>query len=164
MNGNRLHHGLAAVVALVVALVTTLGSVQAATLAVTDAAGQPLATAKVREVATVPTALDTSDNGYPAPGQVRRVDPEITRFTDADGRASWADRGVPVTYHVRKPGYRDASVSLAAGSAEARIVLEPETDALKLAEARPANVWLGALDLGPAGAARDACRGLAPAA
>ena len=148
MNGNRLHHGLAAVVALVVALVTTLGSVQAATLAVTDAAGQPLATAKVREVATVPTALDTSDNGYPAPGQVRRVDPEITRFTDADGRASWADRGVPVTYHVRKPGYRDASVSLAAGSAEARIVLEPETDALKLAEARPANVWLGALDLG----------------
>ena len=39
MNGNRLHHGLAAVVALVVALVTTLGSVQAATLAVDVANG-----------------------------------------------------------------------------------------------------------------------------
>lgn len=122
----------------------------ATTLTVTDTGGRPLATAKVREVAAVPKALDTSDNGYPAPGQVRRVDPEITRFTDGAGRVAFADRGAPVAYHVRKPGYRDASVSVGAGGADAAVALEPETDALKLAEAKPANVWLGALDLGDA--------------
>ncbi|MBK6865699.1 MAG: hypothetical protein IPG91_20385 [Ideonella sp.] len=146
MNRNHRYRRLGSAAALVAAI----GSAHAATLAVTDTAGRPLATAKVREVAAVPTALDTSDNGYPAPGQVRRVDPEITRFTDAAGRATWADRNAPVIYHVRKPGYRDASISIAAGSAEASVALEPETDALKLAEAKPANVWLGALDLGDA--------------
>jgi virginiamycin B lyase len=146
MKRNRRYGRLAACAALVAA---TAGA-HAATLTVTNTAGQLLATAKVREVAAAPKALDTSDNGYPAPGKVRRVDSEITRFTDAAGRAGWPDRGAPVTYHVRKPGYRDASVSVAAGSAEVRVALEPETDAAKLAEAKPANVWLGALDLGDA--------------
>jgi virginiamycin B lyase len=146
MKRNRRYGRLAACAALVAA---TAGA-HAATLTVTNTAGQLLATAKVREVAAAPKALDTSDNGYPAPGKVRRVDSEVTRFTDAAGRAGWPDRGAPVTYHVRKPGYRDASVSVAAGSAEVRVALEPETDAAKLAEAKPANVWLGALDLGDA--------------
>ena len=95
----------------------------ATTLTVTDTGGRPLATAKVREVAAVPKALDTSDNGYPAPGQVRRVDPEITRFTDGAGRVAFADRGAPVAYHVRKPGYRDASVSVGVGGADAAVAL-----------------------------------------
>lgn len=119
----------------------------AATITVTDAAGQPLATAKVREVAAAPRARDTSDGGYPAPGKPRVVDVDITRFTDAAGRAAFADRGAAVNYLVRKPGYRDATVAAAAGQAEVRAVLEAQTDAAKLAEAKPANVWLGALDL-----------------
>ena len=122
----------------------------AATLTVTDTDGRPLATAKVREIAAAPRKLDTSDHGYPAPGKVNIVDVDITRFTDAGGQASWADRGVAVTYLARKPGYRDASITVPAGQAEARLALEPETDPLKLAEAKPANVWLGALDLGDA--------------
>lgn len=121
---------------------------QAATLTVTDAAGQPLATAKVREVVAAPRKPDTSDNGYPAPGKPQVVDVDITRFTDAAGSVAFADRGVAVNYLVRKPGYRDGNVGVAAGQTEARIALEAETDALKLAEAKPANVWLGALDLG----------------
>jgi virginiamycin B lyase len=122
----------------------------AATLTVTDAAGQPLATAMVREVAAKPHALDTSDDGYPAPGQARTVDVDITRFTDAAGRASWPQRDVVVKYLVRKPGYRDASVEAAPGQTAASVTLQRETDPAKLAEAKPANVWLGALDLGDA--------------
>ncbi|HSC00305.1 MAG TPA: hypothetical protein VLE45_10350, partial [Burkholderiaceae bacterium] len=122
----------------------------AATLTVTDAAGQPLATAMVREVAAKPHALDTSDDGYPAPGHARTVDVDITRFTDAAGRASWPPRGVAVKYLVRKPGYRDASVEVALGQTVASVTLQRETDPAKLAEAKPANVWLGALDLGDA--------------
>lgn len=122
----------------------------AATLTVTDAAGQPLATAMVREVAAKPHALDTSDDGYPAPGHARTVDVDITRFTDAAGRASWPPRGVAVKYLVRKPGYRDASVEVALGQTVASVTLQRETDPKELAEAKPANVWLGALDLGDA--------------
>ena len=70
MKRNRRYGRLAACAALVAA---TAGA-HAATLTVTDTAGQSLATAKVREVAAAPKALDTSDNGYPAPGKVRRVD------------------------------------------------------------------------------------------
>ncbi|MBX3619890.1 MAG: hypothetical protein KF891_07880 [Rhizobacter sp.] len=123
---------------------------QAATLTVTDAGGAPLATAMVREVAAQPHPLDTSDHGYPAPGVARTVEVDITRFTDAAGRASWPARGVAVKYLVRKPGYRDASVEAAVGQATASVVLQRETDPAKLAEAKPANVWLGALDLGDA--------------
>lgn len=120
----------------------------AVTLSVTDAAGQPLATAMVREVAAVPRPRDISDNGYPAPGKANAVDVDITRFTDAAGRAAWLDRGVPVKLLVRKPGYQDASVDGGTAHAPLRVALQRETDANKLAEAKPANVWLGALDLG----------------
>ena len=122
----------------------------AATLSVTDPAGAPLATAMVREVAAAPRKRDTSDGGYPAPGRPFTVDIDVTRFTDAAGRVRFEDRGRPVRLIVRKPGWRDATVEVAAGQAEARIALQPETDAAKRAEALPANAWLGALDIGDA--------------
>jgi streptogramin lyase len=102
----------------------------------------------VREIAAAPRARDTADQGYPTPGKVNVVDIDLTRFTDAHGQATWPERGAAVKYLVRKPGYRDASVDAAAGQATLRVVLERETDPLRLAEAKPANVWLGALDLG----------------
>lgn len=140
----KVHHVLAAFGC------TLATAVPAATLSVADAAGQPLALAMVREVAAAPRKLDASDNGYPAPGKANTVEVDITRFTDATGRASWADRGVAVKLLVRKPGYRDAELALATGQATASVALQRETDPHKLAEAKPANVWLGALDLGDA--------------
>ncbi len=133
-----------------VVLLLALATAQAGatTISVTDASGQPLATAMVREVATTPRPPDTSDGGYAKPGEPFAVDVDITRFTDSGGRAEWAARGVAVSYLVRKPGYRDAMVRADAGQASLTIALVPETDPLKLAQAKPANVWLGALDLG----------------
>lgn len=133
---------------LVALLALPCAGVHAATLTVTDAAGRPLATAMVREVMAAPPVRDTSDNGYPAPGRTHKVDVDITRFTDVAGHATWAERGAAVKLLVRKPGYQDAAVSVAVGQASASVALQRETDAFKLAEAKPANVWLGALDLG----------------
>ena len=120
----------------------------ATTVTVTDGLGQPLATVMVRERRADGPNLDTSDNGYQAPGVTRIVSPEITRFTDAAGRVAFADRSEPMEYLVRKPGYQDLAVRPAPGEPELAVALVPETDPLKLAEAKPASSWLGALDLG----------------
>jgi len=120
----------------------------AITVSVTDPAGQPLATVMVRERRADGPNLDTSDNGYQAPGVARVVTPEITRFSDAAGRVAFADRTEPMEYLVRKPGFQDLAVKLRFATRELAVTLVPETDPLKLAEARPASSWLGALDLG----------------
>jgi streptogramin lyase len=126
----------------------------ATVLTVTDPSGQPLATAMVRERRADGPNLDTSDNGYQAPGVARVVAPEITRFSDATGRVEFADRDEPMEYLVRKPGYQDLAVKPPLATRELRVTLQPETDPVKLAEAKPASAWLGALDLGD----RDAKR------
>ena len=120
----------------------------AITVTVADPAGQPLATVMVRERRADGPNLDTSDNGYQAPGVARVVTPEITRFSDAAGRVSFADRTEPMEYLVRKPGFQDLAVKPPLATRELALTLVPETDPLKLAEARPASSWLAALDLG----------------
>ena len=130
-------------------LATMLGTLSSATtLVVTDPAGQPLAIAMVRERPAGGPNLDTSDNGYQAPGVARTVAPEVTRFTDAAGRVEFADRSAPMHYLVRKPGYQDQLVEPSSVQSELAVTLQPETDPVKLAEARPASSWLGALDVG----------------
>ena len=118
------------------------------TLTVTGPSGQPLATVMVRERRADGPNLDTSDNGYPAPGVARFVAPEITRFSDATGRVEFADRSEPMEYLVRKPGYQDLAVKPPVETRELAVTLVPETDPARLAEAKPASAWLGALDLG----------------
>ncbi len=122
--------------------------VSATTLTVTDPAGQPLATVMVRERRADGPGLDTSDDGYPRPGVAHVVEPEITRFSDASARVEFADRNEPMEYLVRKPGFQDLAIRPPLGTRELPVTLVPETDPLKLAEARPASSWLGVLDLG----------------
>ncbi len=120
----------------------------AVTLVVSDPTGQPLATVMVRERPMGGPNLDTSDDGYPAPGVANTVMPEITRFSDAAGRIEFVERSEPMEYLVRKPGFQDLVIPLPAGATEASVILQPETDPVKRAEAKPASSWLGALDLG----------------
>jgi streptogramin lyase len=121
-----------------------------ATLTVTDAAGQPLATVMAREIVAARPAPDTSDNGYPAPGKARVAPVDITRFTDAAGRAAWTPRDEAVKLLLRKPGFQDLTLDVPPGQPAVSAVMVRETDPVKLAEAKPANVWMGALDLGDA--------------
>ena len=117
-------------------------------LTVTDPAGQPLATVMVRERPADGPQLDTSDDGYPAPGVARTVAPEVTRFSDATGRVEFAERDASMEYLVRKPGYQDVAIKPEVETRELNVTLVPETDPIRLAEAKPASAWLGALDLG----------------
>jgi hypothetical protein len=120
----------------------------ATTVTVNDPSGQSLATVMVRERRADGPNLDTSDNGYQAPGVTRIVSPEITRFTDAAGRVAFDDRNEPMEYLVRRPGYQDLAIKPPLEQRELAVTLVRETDPVKLAEAKPASSWLGALDLG----------------
>ena len=73
----------------------------ATTLTVTDTAGRPLATAKVREIAAAPRKLDTSDHGYPAPGKVNIVDVDIPIVSCALG--GWPQVQFLVSKQQRMP-------------------------------------------------------------
>ena len=82
----------------------------ATTITVTDPAGAPVATAMVRERPADGPNLDTSDEGYPAPGVTHVVAPEITGLSDAAGVVGFSDRDAPMEYLLRKPGYQDLAV------------------------------------------------------
>ena len=123
----------------------------AATVRVTDDAGAPLATVMVTQTATEARKLDTADGGYATPGRTQPVDPEVTRFTGDGGTVEFADRAGGLTYRLRRPGYRDAVVATTQdGESPPLVVMQRETDPAALASSRPANAWLGALDVGDA--------------
>ncbi len=123
------------------------GVANAATVIVTDSAGQPLATAMVTRSAPGQDVVDTSDNGYPKPDLINTAVPQHTLFTGADGAASFEPLAVQGErrFSVRKQGYAD-KVVIAAGDEESlTVVLEWLTDAREIAESKPANLWLSAL-------------------
>ena len=122
-----------------------------ATVSVTDEAGAPLATVMVLQTVTAARKLDTADGGYATPGKTEPVDPEVTRFTGAAGTVEFPERAEGLSYRLRKPGYSDAyAATTQPGESPAPVVMIRETDPAALAAAKPANAWLGALDVGDA--------------
>jgi len=121
---------------------------QAATIEVTDSDGTPLATAMVTRTIPGADSVDTSDNGYPKPGFINLVAPQHTRFTDVDGSVSFDALEIAGerSYRVRKQGYADAVVKAADDSADVSVVLERLTDPKDIADSKPANLWLSALN------------------
>ncbi|HJV84638.1 MAG TPA: hypothetical protein VJ698_04120 [Noviherbaspirillum sp.] len=122
----------------------------AAIITVTDEAGKPVAAAMVTQTAARPAPRDTSDHGYQQPGKPEVVDIDVTGFTGNAGTVEISSRMADSRYRVRKPGFRDAVTDAPAGQAEVRITLQAETDPVKLADAKPANAWLGMLKVGDA--------------
>lgn len=117
----------------------------AGVVSVTDQSGAPVPTAMVTQTVAHPAPRDISDNGYQQPGKPQVAEIDATAFTGANGKARLPDRAGEVNYRVRKPGYQDAVISAKDGVAPQSITLQPETDPFKLAEAKPASTWLGAL-------------------
>ncbi|NIV18747.1 MAG: PQQ-binding-like beta-propeller repeat protein [Woeseiaceae bacterium] len=119
----------------------------AATINVTDSDGNPLATVMVTRTIPDADAVDTSDNGYPAPGQKNRVAPQHTRFTGKDGVVVFDTIGIhgQRLFRVRKQGYADAIVAAADDDVSLDVELEPLTDPKEIAESKPANLWLSEL-------------------
>ena len=142
-------------IAVIIAAWLLASGAHAATVTVKDEAGGPLATVMVTQTVTDARKLDTADGGYATPGKTQLVDVEVTRFTDSAGMAILPDRAAALTYRLRKPGFRDTTISTTQpGEAPPAVVLVRENDPFALAAAKPANAWLGALDIGDAATKR----------
>lgn len=124
------------------------GAAGAVTITVTGTDGKPVPTVMVTQTLGQPARADTSDNGYATPGTLQHSDVQVTRFTNERGQVVLLDRGAAVNYRLRKPGFQDQRVAAPAGGARLAVVMTPETDPVKLNAAKPANAWLGALDVG----------------
>lgn len=88
--------------------------------------------------------LDISDDGYPKPNVPYVIEAVITKFSDNQGFVSFTvNEKNKANYQlkIRKYGYQDKFIDLNSK----KIILEIETDAIKLSEAKPANMWLGAI-------------------
>ena len=104
-------------------------------VSVVGASGAPLELVMV----TVTSGLERA--GY--------ANPEHTFFTDAMGMVSVTVPDIgSYSLRLRKPGYMDGGADYAALVSDTNLTLEKETDIAELADNRPANAWVAALDFG----------------
>ncbi|PCJ50328.1 MAG: hypothetical protein COA74_02820 [Gammaproteobacteria bacterium] len=120
---------------------------QASTFTVLDKSGKPMASVMVMQSPVSGYTLDTSDKGYPPERKINHSNTVHTAFTDLDGKVtfnSYQDKKVRLRF--RFPDHQDINIQLM-GSEDKTLVLIPITDPLLLAESRPANTWLAALNI-----------------
>jgi streptogramin lyase len=120
----------------------------AVTVKVTDQQGKPLATAMVTQMTADVAPIDTSDGGFQKPNVALDRHPEFTNFTDSKGTTVFADDQGLHLYRFRKVGFKDLVLNGISGQKAVTAKMEVELDPVALANAKPANVWLGALDIG----------------
>ncbi len=123
-------------------------------IAVQDLDGKPVSTVMVSRQPVAPAAVDTSDNGYPASGQLQQAFMELTRFTDANGLVDIAPAEQPWKIRLRKPGYQDLTVAASALGRDA-LRMTPERNIAALAAQQPANAWSSTIDFGDAGLKKE---------
>jgi virginiamycin B lyase len=109
---------------------------------------QPLSKVMMTQSLKELPAPDISDDGYQSPGLPRLVIPELTVFTNQLGEANFPKENKMVTVRLRKFGYKDQIIYPEKNKGFFSTSLKMENDPLKLAQAKPANVWLSALDVG----------------
>ncbi|MEO8839877.1 MAG: hypothetical protein ABI351_14335 [Herbaspirillum sp.] len=138
-----------------VATVVFIANSGAVEITVTSPSGQALATVMVTQTLAHPNPPDTSDGGYQQPGRAHHTDIEKSVFTDAAGLVQLPPRDGATVYRLRKPGFQDQLINASAGQATLKATLQPETDLARLAAAKPASSWLGALNIGTVDAKRQ---------
>lgn len=121
---------------------------QAITINVRNELGIPESKVMVTKTILNSPALDISDDGYPTPGIPHLVIPEITGFTDSNGVVKFDTDKDKIQFKLRKFGFQDYLFSPKENEHNAHLKLLMEKDIFKLAQMKPANVWLAALDVG----------------
>ncbi len=126
----------------------SFSSAQANEVTVTDDKDQPLANVMVMQSPLESFNLDRSDMGYPPHGKLNRAIHINTKFTDSNGRISFSTYpDEKVRLRFRAPELEDVTLETIGGT-PVSVAMKEISDPLKLAESRPANTWLAALDLG----------------
>jgi len=105
----------------------------------------PIPLVMVTQKSAKENVIDTSDGGYPPERIPFHVLPEITKFTRPDGSLSFTPTNYETAYRFRKFGYKDLLIPK---NLPSPIKLTKETDIDLLAQSKPANIWLGALNVG----------------
>jgi virginiamycin B lyase len=126
--------------------ITNTFSAYGITLKLVDEFNRPVPLAMVTEKVEQ-SLCDNSDYGYPQPNVAKKVLPEISKFSDDQGLVTFSPRESVTGYRIRKFSYLDQMVE-GTKKNELKVVVEKETNPVKLAAARPANTWLGALNVG----------------
>ena len=117
------------------------------TIKVVDKLGQPLSNVMVMQTPIVGYNLDTSDMGYPPEKITNHSNMVYTLFTNNHGEVDFTSyQNEEVRIRLRLPEYHDVTVEFM-GNEDKQLTLLAITDALELAESRPANTWLSALNL-----------------
>ncbi len=122
---------------------------QAQTLQVLAEDGSALASVMVTKKPLSTQTPELDGAGYPVPGVTHQSLAEYSYFTDASGRVSFdesLDEPHKFSYRLRKPGYQD--LGFMSDTLSPTATLKKERDPMRLAEAKPANVWLSQLDFG----------------
>jgi streptogramin lyase len=115
-------------------------------ISVVDALGQPLANVMVMQTPVNGYNLDTSDMGYPPEKIKNQANMVYTLFTNDEGIVSFSSyQNEKVRLRLRYPDHHDVTLEFM-GDLNKTFTLKPIKDALALAESRPANTWLAALD------------------
>jgi virginiamycin B lyase len=127
--------------------IITLSTLEAATIKVTNEQGVPLGNVMVTQSVVDSMPADTSDNGYQQPMIPRLTLPNLTKFTDTKGLVSFPSIE-KVKFRFRKFKYIDQEMTQTHLDKKIVVKLIHEKDLFKQAEQKPANVWLGALEIG----------------
>jgi len=125
-----------------------IAQVHALDITVVDSNEQPLINVMLMQTPLVGHKLDISDSGYPPEKVINFSDASFTRFSDLQGKVKFETYDQkPVRLRLRKPGFKDVTVEISGKTTTQTLTMEPIIDALELAESRPANTWLAALNL-----------------
>lgn len=126
----------------------TISTSLASNIKVLDEQGKPLANVMVMQTPVDGFNLDKSDHGYPPEKTVNQVVNINTVFTNNFGVVELTDyKEQMVRIRLRAPDREDVTIEVM-GNEDQVLTMKAITDPLKLAESRPANTWLAALDLG----------------
>ena len=147
MNARIWHRLAQATLAIAAATGLLAQQANAVVITVNDPSGKPVPTVMVSRQPVKAAGVDTSDNGYPTSGKTQQAFFELTRFTNASGRADVPAADHPWKIRLRKPGYQDRTI-LASELGAKSLLMTPELDPAALAEQQPANAWSSTIDFG----------------
>ncbi|TGL22883.1 lyase [Leptospira bourretii] len=116
---------------------------------VKDSSGKPLDLVMVTVKAEKPQVPPRDDHGYPPEGLEFTITPEVTMFTNPNGRINLPFPYAPsVIVRLRKIGYKDQNLRTFSSNSFQSFRMEKVVDINLLVSQYPSNSWVAALDFG----------------
>ncbi|WP_208720692.1 lyase [Leptospira jelokensis] len=149
MKSNRFKLRVILQIVLILCFFFTYTSLSAIQVDVKDSEGKSLDLVMVTIKAEKPQVPPRDDHGYPPEGLEFFITPEVTMFTNPNGKVNISFPYAPqVTIRLRKIGYKDINVRPYSNLSSVSFRMEKVTDLGYLVGQYPSNSWVAALDFG----------------